>query len=220
MKRNFAWLFLLFLLPAMAQAAAQSDYNEGIDYQVLARPQPSASEETIEVVELFWYGCPHCYHFEPHLQKWLKRKPAKVNFVRIPAIFNNHEWRLHAAAFYTAEVLGKGEQIHGAMFHAIHEKKRPLRTPQQVMEFFAEHGIANDEFNNTFDSFAVQTKVQRAADLTKKYEIEGVPTVIVAGKYRTDGPMATNYENLVKIIDHLVRKEMKEKRDTLGAVKR
>ncbi len=209
MKRYFAWLFLLFLIPAVALAAAEPEYNEGIDYQLLSRAQPVANDGTVEVVELFWYGCPHCYHFEPHVQGWLKKKPAKVNFIRIPAIFNSPEWQLHATAFYTAEVLGKGEKMHGPLFHAIQEQKRPLRTREQLMEFFAEQGVSNDEFRNTFDSFAVQTKVQRAADLSKKYELSGVPTMIVNGKYRVDGPMATSYENLIKIVEFLVRKEMK-----------
>ncbi|HEY0634319.1 MAG TPA: thiol:disulfide interchange protein DsbA/DsbL [Gammaproteobacteria bacterium] len=208
MKRHFAWLFLLFLVPAVT-LAAEPEFNEGIDYQLLSRAQPVASDGTVEVVELFWYGCPHCYHFEPHLQGWLKKKPSKVNFVRVPAIFNSPEWHLHATAFYTAEVLGKGEKMHGPLFHAIQEQKRPLRTREQVMAFFAEQGVNNDDFNNTFDSFAVQTKVQRAADLTKKYEVSGVPTVIVNGKYRVDGPMATSYERLIKIVDFLAREEIK-----------
>lgn len=209
MKRYFAWLFLLFFIPAMASAAEEAEYNEGIDYQLLKNPQPVSNDGTVEVVELFWYGCPHCYRLEPTLKNWLKRKPAKVNFIRIPAIFNNPDWQLHATAFYTAEVLGKGEKMHTPLFEAIHEKNRPLHTRQQVMEFFAEHGVSNDEFNSTFDSFTVQTKVQRAADLTRKYEITGVPSIIVNGKYRTDGPMATSYDNLMKIVDYLVRMEMK-----------
>jgi len=209
MKRYFAWLFLLFLIPTLATAAEETEYNEGIDYQLLAHPQPVANDGTVEVVELFWYGCPHCYHLEPTLKNWLKKKPAKVNFIRIPAIFNNPNWQLHATAFYTAEVLGIGEKLHTPLFDAIHQKNRPLNTRQQLMEFFAEYGVSNDVFNNTFDSFTVQTKVQRAADLTRKYEITGVPSIIVNGKYRTDGPMATSYENLMKIVDHLVSLEMK-----------
>ncbi|HEY0722309.1 MAG TPA: thiol:disulfide interchange protein DsbA/DsbL [Gammaproteobacteria bacterium] len=209
MKRYFAWLFLLFMVPALALAASEPEYNEGIDYQRLSQPQPVASDGSVEVVELFWYGCPHCYHFEPHLQGWLKKKPAKVNFIRIPAIFNSPEWQLHATAFYTAEVLGIGEKIHGPLFYAIQEKKRPLHTREQLMEFFGEQGISKDDFNNTFDSFAVQTKVQRAADLSRKYELAGVPTMIVNGKYRVDGPMATSYERLIKIVDYLVREESK-----------
>lgn len=216
MKRYFAWLFLLFLVPAVSLATNEPEYNEGIDYQLLTRAQPSATDGSVEVVELFWYGCSHCYRFEPHLKGWLKKKPSKINFVRVPAIFNNPEWQLHANAFYTAEALGVSDKMHSAIFEAIHQKNRPLRTRQQLAEFFAEQGVNTDDFNNTFDSFTVQAKVQRAADLTKKYEINGVPTMIINGKYRTDGPMATNYENLIKIVDHLVRQEM---RDTKASAK-
>lgn len=208
--RAFFSVALIWLLGSFALTQAQEvTYQEGVHYVVLPTPAPTQDPDKIEIAELFWYGCPHCYHFEPHLKGWLKRKPSKVNFIRIPAIFNSPEWQLHATAFYTAEALGKGEQIHTPMFDAIHQKNRPLRNRQQLMEFFAEQGVSSEDFNNTFDSFAVQAKVQRAADLTRKYEVSGVPTVIVNGKYRTDGPMATSYENLVKIIDHLVRQELK-----------
>src|SRR5574339_906130 len=109
MKRYFAWLFLLFLVPAMVLASDDFEFNEGSEYKLLSRQQPVAAEGTIEVVELFWYGCPHCYRLEPTLKSWLKKKPSRVTFTRVPAIFNNPEWHLHAGAFYTAEVLGKGE---------------------------------------------------------------------------------------------------------------
>jgi len=210
MKRYFAWLFLLFLVPAMVLAVDEPEYNEGIDYQVLSHPQPTANDGTVEVVEMFWYGCPHCYHFEPLLKNWLKKKPAKVTFIRIPAIFNNPAWQLDASAFYTAEVLGKSEKMHAALFDAIHQQGRSLQTQEQLRDFFAEYGVSNDVFSSTFDSFTVQTKVQRAADLTKKYEITGVPTLIVNGKYRIDGNMAGgSYENMLKVVDFLIRKEMK-----------
>ena len=137
----------------------------------------------------------------------MKKKPAKVTFIRLPAIFNRPEWQLHATAFYTAEVLGKGEKMHAPLFEAIHQQNRHLRTRQEVMEFFSQFGVSNEEFNNVFDSFTVQTKVQRAADLTKKYEINGVPTMIINGKYRVDA--AGSYENMLKIVDSLIRKEMK-----------
>jgi len=216
MKRYLAWLFLLFLVPAVALAAETPEYNEGIDYQVLTHPQPTTVDTgSVEVVEMFWYGCPHCFHLEPLLKNWLKKKPARVTFIRMPAIFNNPEWQLDATAFYTAEVLGKGEKMHTPLFDAIHVQNRPLHTRDQLMQFFSEFGVSNDEFRNTFDSFTVQAKVQRAADLTRKYEINGVPTIIVDGKYRVDGNMAGgSYENMLKIVDYLVRKEMKENKTT------
>lgn len=211
MKRYLAWFFLLFLAPAtLLNAAEQSEYDEGINYQRLAVEQPAGSDGNVEVVELFWYGCPHCYHFEPFIKQWLKKKPAKVTFIRIPAIFNNEIWKLHATAFYTAEVLGIGEKIHGDLFDAIHKQHRAMSSRDELMKFFAGYGVSNDDFNATFDSFTVQTKVQRAADLSRKYEATGVPTLIINGKYRLDGPMAGSYENMVKILDFLVRKELKE----------
>jgi thiol:disulfide interchange protein DsbA len=206
MKRYFPWLFLLMFLPMGVLFADEEPYTEGIDYALISNPQPVADDGTVEVDELFWYGCPHCYDFEPYLRAWLKKKPAKVKFVRIPAIFNNPLWRLHATAFYTAEVLGIGDKIHEDLFNAIHRDGKPMNTRDELMAFFAKYGISNEEFNNTFDSFTVQVKVQRAADLTRKYEITGVPSLIVDGKYRTMG--ATFADNL-KILDYLVKKELK-----------
>lgn len=210
MKRYFAWLLLLILVPMTAVYADEPEYNEGIDYQLLSSPQPVPDDGTVEVVELFWYGCPHCYHLEPYINAWLKHKPAKVKFIRIPAVFNDPpRWQLDATAFYTAEALGILDKTHDALFDAIHKDGVPMSTRADVMAFFAKYGVKKDDFNNTFDSFTVQAKVQRAAVLTRSYEITGVPTIIVAGKYRTDGPMATNYENLMKIVDFLVAKELK-----------
>jgi thiol:disulfide interchange protein DsbA len=206
MKRYFPWLFVLMFLPMGALFADEPSYSEGIDYAVIADPQPVADDGTVEVVELFWYGCPHCYDFEPYLKGWLKTKPAKVKFVRIPAIFNNPLWQLHATAFYTAEVLGIGDKIHDDLFNAIHRDGKPMRTREELADFFAKYGVSKEEFNNTFDSFTVQVKVQRAADLTRKYEITGVPSLIVNGKYRL---MGATFEDNLKILDYLVKKELK-----------
>ncbi len=204
-KRMFRLVALiLFVVFGTAQAA---DYTEGKDYARINPAQPAAGPGKVQVVELFWYGCPHCYQFDPHLEKWLENKPDYVEFVRMPAIFSNKVWKMHAAAFYTAEVLGVLDKIHMPLFDAIHKHKRPMKTQTQVAEFFADHGVSEEEFIKTMNSFAVQAKVKRAADMTRRYRIGGVPNIIVNGKYRVDGPMAKTYENLIRILNHLVEKE-------------
>ncbi len=217
MRKYVARALLALLLPLAALSAhAAEEIYEGFQYARLETPvEPAASAAgKVEVVELFWYGCGHCNSFEPFLHEWLQRKPQHVEFIRIPAIFNSNQWRLHARAYYTAEVLGIVDKIHTPMFNALHQQKRLLNTEQQLAAFFAEFGIEQKKFLDTFKSFAVDVKVNRAERLTQRYGISGVPAMVVAGKYRTDGPMAQSYQGMLNVVDHLVARELK----TIGTV--
>jgi thiol:disulfide interchange protein DsbA len=197
------------MLPALMLSTGVSaeDYTVGEDYALVTPALPGGSDGKVQVVELFWYGCPHCFQFEPYVSDWEKGKGENVEFVRIPAIFNNPRWRLHASAYYTAEVLGVLEKFHGPFFNAIHTARQRMADKASIAEFFAGIGVSNEEFESTFDSFAVQAKVRRAADLTQRYGISGVPSMAVDGKYLVDGPMAKSYENMIRIVDALVAKE-------------
>jgi thiol:disulfide interchange protein DsbA len=209
MKKSFILFALLCcsvsLLPL---AAAAATYKEKIHYELVQPPQPTTTKDKVEVVEMFWYGCPHCNALEPYVNRWLKRKPANVEFVRIPAVFRP-TWELHARAFYTAEILGVLDKTHSAMFEAIHQQKRRLNTEQELMEFFAEHGVKNEDFKRVFHSFAVEAKVRRAKDLSQRYGISGVPSIIVNGKYRTGAQLAGGNANIFKVVNFLVEKESK-----------
>lgn len=208
MKKSI-YVFLLLccsvaLMPVIANAAA--DYKEKIHYELVQPPQPTTTKDKVEVVEMFWYGCPHCNSLEPYVERWLKRIPANAEFVRIPAVFRP-TWELHARAFYTAEILGVLEKTHSAMFEAIHNQKRNLATEQELMEFFAQHGVKNEDFKRVFKSFAVEAKVRRAKDLSQRYGISGVPAVIVNGKYRTSAQLAGGNANIFKVVNFLVEQE-------------
>lgn len=208
MKNRVMAIALALLLPVLAQTASAEDYFEGFQYQrINPGEQTNVPEGKVEVVEMFWYGCGHCYAFEPHLHEWLQRKPANVEFVRIPAIFNSKAWRLHAQAYYTAEVLGLTDKIHGPLLDAIHKDKRQLNSEQSLAEFFAGYGVDKKKFSDTMGSFAVQVKVNRAERLTQRYGLTGVPTLIVAGKYRTEGSLAGSYQGMLNVVEHLVAKE-------------
>jgi thiol:disulfide interchange protein DsbA len=196
----------LLTLVMMTTGIARADYDEGIEYQRLPTPVPTVAPGKVEVRELFWYGCPHCYRLEPLLQKWLRRKPANVVFVRTPAIFNPR-WAFHAKVYYTAEVLGVLDKVHQAIFDAIHKYKQKLDTPAAVKTLFARYGVSGKDFDNAFNSFAVDAKVRRAADLTRRYGISGVPTMVVNGKYVTDGTMGNGHAGMLKIVDYLIAKE-------------
>jgi thiol:disulfide interchange protein DsbA len=190
-----------------AAVAATVEFDEGIDYAAVVPPLPGATDGKVKVVELFWYGCPHCFQFDPHLREWLKSKPANVEFERIPAIFNNPTWELHARAYYTADVMGVLDKVHDSLFDAIHVKRQRLNSKEALREFFVSRGIDGNEFDATFDSFAVSGLVRNAAALTKQYGIDGVPTLAVQGKYRIGGKMAGSYPNMMRIVDFLVAKE-------------
>lgn len=200
-------VFLLALVAAPLSFAANKNVpDEGIEYQLLTPPQPTNTAGKVEVVELFWYGCGHCFMFEPHISAWLKKKPENVEFIRIPATLNPG-WAIHARAYYTAEVLGVLDKIHEPLFHAIHVEKRRLNDEAALAAFFAARGVAEADFRKTFHSFAVDTKLRRATSLTQRYGISGVPSVIINGKYRTDGGMTGSYESLLQVMDYLIGKE-------------
>jgi thiol:disulfide interchange protein DsbA len=191
-----------------AQAAgAASKFEAGKDYEVLASPQPTSSEAgKVEVAEVFMYGCPHCFSFEPQVQKWLASKPDYVSFVRIPAPWNPVA-TLHARAFYTAEMLGKGREIDAPFFAAFHVDGNHLDSLPKLADFFTNFGIDRKAFEQAFYSFGVDAKVGRAGDLVTRYRVTGTPAIVVNGKYLTNGTLAGSYDNWFAIINDLVAKE-------------
>lgn len=196
----------LFLLPA---GTALAEYVEGTQYKRLAAPVPTVDASKVEVVELFWYGCPHCYRLEPDLNKWLKNKPANVVFVRVPGVFRPL-WGFHAKVYYTAEVLGVLDQVNPAMFEAMHVQRRKMSSVDEVKALFAQYGVTSEKFDNAFNSFAVDAKVRRATDLTRRYGLEGVPALVINGKYVTDGVMAHGHNGMLQVTDYLISKESKQ----------
>ncbi|GMQ88568.1 MAG: thiol:disulfide interchange protein DsbA [Gammaproteobacteria bacterium] len=201
MKKVFA-LFVLLLLSPFGYA----DFDEGIEYQALANPQPTVDKGKIEVLELFWYGCPHCYYLEPELDAWLKNKPDDVVFVRVPAILGP-SWELYARAFYTAELLGVIDKIHKPLFERIHKEKKQIRNMAQLKEFFVAQGVSAQDFENTYKSFAVITKTNRAKQAAGLYGIKGVPALVVNGKYRTSAREAGSSKGMLEVVDFLVERE-------------
>lgn len=190
---------------AAAETSARFQLNA--HYYRLSPTQPTSSSPTsIEVAEMFWYGCPHCYNFDPLLNQWEARKPEYVSFVRIPAVWNALA-RLHARAFYTAEALGKLEEMHGAFFAEIHRNGNVLDNEQKLAEFFGRFGVDAETFKRTFDSFDVHAKVQRADELARRYGITSVPSIVVNGKYTSDATLTGSYESLLELVDELVASE-------------
>ena len=188
-------------------------YSEGKHYQRLMPAQPTVGgADKIEVAEFFWYGCPHCYDFEPYVNKWDQEKPAGVRFVRIPAMWNNM-LKLHAQIYYTQEVLARngvikdGPAFHDAVFVAYHQQNNRLMSEAAIQKLFARFGVSADEFARTWGSFEVAQKLRVGEDLARRYSIANVPTMVVNGKYRAGGAEAGSYTNLIELIDELVARE-------------
>jgi thiol:disulfide interchange protein DsbA len=183
-------------------------FKEGVNYQKLVPAQPtSVAAGKVEVVEVFWYGCGHCYALDPGIESWrAKGKPAYVEFVRVPAMWNE-TLRMHARVFYTAEMLGKLEELHTPIFREIHQKGNGLNTVEKITAFFREHGVSTDEFQKAFSSFAVESKLRRADELNRRYRIDSVPSIIVNGKYKTDVGMAGGEPQLFQLIGELAASE-------------
>ena len=197
-------LVLLFLLvnSTVLQAAG---YTEGVEYKALP-PQPTDTGDKIEVLEFFWYGCPHCYTFEPYIKAWKKTKPANVEFVRVPAIFRP-DWEIQARTYYALSNMGVIEDMHEKIFAAIHKDKKKLDKKEKLTDFVVKNGVDRKKFEEEYNSFSVDTMVRKAKKKQTAYKIQGVPAIAVNGKYLTSGSMSGSYDNLVKILDYLVAKE-------------
>lgn len=211
--KTFAGPLLTALaLGAFSLPATAAQFEEGQHYERISPAQPTSSApDKIEVAEVFTYECIHCFHFEPQIQDWLQDKPVDVAFVRIPATFNE-QWKPSARAYYAADILGVLEQVSMPLFRAIHLERRNLRSEDALASFFAEHGVDEEEFRKVYDSFAVQTKMQRADQLARRYKVLSTPTIVVNGKYKTDGNMAGgSWQALLQVVDHLVEKERAER---------
>ncbi len=208
MLKRFILSFAGLVLVAMTLQANAAGIDEGIEYQLVTPPVRTENENKTEVVELFWYGCPHCYQFEPKFNAWKKKQPDNVNVIRIPAVFGNRPaWELHARAYYAAELLGVLDKIHGPLFKALHQEKQKLYTKDALAAFVEKQGVSKSEFLDTLYSFGVNMKLNRAIDLTKRYGIDGVPTIIINGRYRTHASLTNGQAGMFKVMDFLINKD-------------
>jgi protein dithiol oxidoreductase (disulfide-forming) len=186
----------------------------GTNYKVLSPAQPTdVAPGKIEVIEFFWYGCPHCYVLEPYIETWLKDKPAYIEFRRVPAMFGEVH-RAHARLFYTLQALGKAEELTSKVFDTIHQQRDPLYAPddekgtlQDQLHFAKANGISEADFLAAYNSFGVQANLQKADDLMRRDRIEGVPSIVIAGKYESDVGMAGNQANLMQLTTDLAASE-------------
>ncbi|MCY1198209.1 Thiol:disulfide interchange protein DsbA [compost metagenome] len=205
--RNLILSAVLAGASLLGMSAVQADdIVAGKQYVELSSPVPVSVPGKIEVVELFWYGCPHCYQFEPTLNPWAEKLPEDVNFVRIPAMFGGL-WNVHGQLFITLESMKVEHQVHKAVFDAIHKEGKKLATPEEMAEFLANQGVDKDAFLKAYNSFAVKGQMEKAKKLAMAYQITGVPVLVVNGKYRFDISSSGGPEQTLKVADHLIEKE-------------
>jgi len=180
---------------------------EGVNYRTLKPAVPtSVAPGKVEVVEVFWYACGHCYLLEPKIEAWERKgKPANVELVRMPAVWNDL-LKMHARLFYTIDVLRRPE-LQGEVFREINVRGNRLDTPEKIEAFVVSRGVSKADFQKTFSGFAVESKLARAVDLNKRYRIASTPTVIVNGKYVTDAGMAGGEDKLFEVINALAASE-------------
>ncbi len=205
-NRKQICLSLLLMLFAGVAAAAGS-YEDA--YRELGTAQPTQFEDKVEVVEAFWYGCPHCYDFEPIVQNWKEDAPDYVAFRRMPAVLNQ-QWIPHAKAYYTAVKLGVLDRIHKPLFDAIHQERRPVFSDSALKDFFESRGVDGDDFTRVYNSSEIQIKIKQAYHMARNYRLTGVPSVIINGKYVTSASMAGSYKRMLEVMDYLVEKEQQQ----------
>ncbi|MDH5612339.1 MAG: thiol:disulfide interchange protein DsbA/DsbL [Gammaproteobacteria bacterium] len=194
--------FFLLLSSGYVQAV---EYKEGVEYQRVS-DQPTESIDKVEVIEFFWYGCPHCYTFDPILSKWLETKPSNVEFIRVPAVFRP-EWKVHARTYYALQAMGLGEKYHSVIFDAMHKDKKDIYSEEAMIDFLVSKGVNEEDFKDAYNAFSIDGQVRKAIQKVKGYAIKGVPALGVNGKYLVSGTSAGSYENMLRIVDFLIKKE-------------
>ena len=186
--------------PALAQAR---QFKEGKDFKRLDKPvAPDAPAGKVDVIEFFWYSCPHCHAFEPTLDAWVKAAPKDLSIRRVPVAFNA-SFVPQQKLYYTLEGMGKLDALHAKVFRAVHVEKAKLAKDDEILAWVTQQGVDVAKFKEVYGSFSVANQVRRASQLQDSYGVEGVPSMGVAGKYYTDGTMAGSMQTVLQVVEYL-----------------
>jgi protein dithiol oxidoreductase (disulfide-forming) len=203
-------LLTAFLM--LASSIAIAEPQSGFEYMQTQQVIPTENQAKIEVVELFWYGCPHCYQLEPQLATWVKKLPGNVVFRRVPGIARP-DWAAGGRAYYAMEALGVAEKLHAPLFDAIHKQHsvKPNDDAALIDWITKQSGLDRKKVEEAYNSFSVNTKVMRATQIFRASGATGVPALIIEGKYLTSSSLAGGNEEALKVADYLIEKARKEK---------
>lgn len=194
------------LFAGLSFAAAAEEYQAGVHYIELPTAVRTADPAKVEVTEMFGYSCPHCYSLEPALDKWHDTLPADVDFKRVPVVFGR-SWEPLARAYYVADLLGALDKTHQPTFEAIHKERKRFRGVDDLADFYAELGVDAAKFKKYYDSFATTTKLNQGDSKVRSYQVDGVPALVINGKYRITAGMAGSQEEMLKVAEYLIEKE-------------
>ncbi|WP_370277482.1 thiol:disulfide interchange protein DsbA/DsbL [Pontibacterium sp.] len=208
MLKKLGMMLVALVLPLVSGVATAEQFKEGVHYVSLPFPVKTSDESRVEVVEAFGYPCPHCNSFEPLIQNWEKKKADDVNFVRIPVVFGR-SWEPFARAYYSSELMKTVEKTHVPTFNAVHVERRRFRNKEQLADFYGQLGVDKAKFSKMFDSFAVTMKLRQGDSKIRGYGVDGVPSMVVNGKYRITAQMAGSHQKMLEVVDFLVEKERK-----------
>ncbi len=211
MKRSMQILTFVLLMPLAFSSFAQIEkFVAGTHYTELAAPVNTNDSSKIEVLEVFWYGCSHCFRFEPLIANWEATMAADVDFGRFPAMWNGL-MEVHAQVYYTAEAMDVLDAVHEPVFNAINLEGNRLQNEGQIGALFAKQGVSEADFKKAFNSFSVRTKVNQAKQRMQAYEIRSTPNMIVNGKYLvTTGEAVRTQAEMLEVVDFLVEKERQQ----------
>ena len=205
-KRLLMCLSLTIFAPQGLFAEEAASYTAGTHYELITPAVRTADKGTIEVVEFFWYGCGHCYNFEPMVGPWKNTLGDDVKFRGSPAVWNP-AMELHAKAYYVAEVLGVLETMHPALFQAMNVDRKRLSSEGELAQLFTSHGVSEESFNKALKSFGVSSQVRQASSRAKAAKITGTPEMMINGKYRVNTRKAGSQANMLKIASFLIERE-------------
>ncbi|MEH6627602.1 MAG: thiol:disulfide interchange protein DsbA/DsbL [Motiliproteus sp.] len=197
---------VLLLLPLLSLSLQAEEYREGEHYTRISNPVRTEDPSKVEVVELFGYWCPHCNNFERQLQPWKKTMDAQSYFKHIPVVFSAKQVEF-AKAYYVAKTLGVEKQAHPALFNLIHRQRKWINNKAELAAFFANYDVDDAAFNKAYDSFAINTQLSSGKKKAKAYQISGVPSLVVNGKYLVTAATAGSQRNMLKVVDYLIEKE-------------
>lgn len=206
MKKLLSLVSVCLMVVLAGQVVAE-EYQPGVHYKVLEKPVRTDDPAKVEVVEMFGYWCPHCNHLEEMIVPWKKTLPAKTYFKPIPVVFRKNQTDL-AKGYYVAEMLGVLEQTHEAFFNLIHKQGENIRNREQLAHFFKTYGVSQVDFDKAYDSFALNGMLSKGKKKARDYQISGVPTLIVNGKYVVTASTAGSQPDMLKVVDYLIQKEL------------
>ncbi|MEY4121178.1 MAG: hypothetical protein RLZZ457_16 [Pseudomonadota bacterium] len=190
-------------LPLIAQAQGKKP-EEGVDYLSLDKRIPTeVGEGKIELIEFFWYSCPHCNAFEPRFASWVKAAPKDVVVKRVPVRFRD-DFEAQQRAYYVFESLGVVDAMHGKLFHAIHTERQQLSSAAALAAWAGKNGLPEQKFTETFNSFGVATKARRATQLQEAFKVQGVPSLGIAGRFYTDGSLTQTMDRALQVAEFLI----------------